>query len=100
MAMLATLDRLGLRERTTVHGLARATFSTWANETGAARPDVIEAALAHAEKDKTRAAYCRASFDDERRVLLGAWAAFLAREAAPVVALRKGADVVPTWCAA
>jgi integrase len=30
MAMLAVLGRLGERERTTVHGLCRATFSTWA----------------------------------------------------------------------
>lgn len=30
MAMLAVLDRLGMRDRTTVHGLCRATFSTWA----------------------------------------------------------------------
>lgn len=37
MAMLTVLDRLGVRDRTTVHGLCRATFSTWANETGAAR---------------------------------------------------------------
>jgi integrase len=81
MAMLTALSRLGLRSRTTVHGLARATFSTWANELGIARPDVIEAALAHAEKDKTRAAYCRASFDDERRALLQAWGDFLLNEA-------------------
>jgi integrase len=43
MAMLTLLTRMGMRDRTTVHGLARATFSTWANETAAARPDVIEA---------------------------------------------------------
>lgn len=81
MAMLTALSRLGLRSRTTVHGLARATFSTWANDRAIARPDVIEAALAHAEKDKTRAAYCRASFDDERRALLQAWGEFLLCEA-------------------
>ena len=28
MAMLAVLDRMGMRDRTTVHGLCRATFST------------------------------------------------------------------------
>lgn len=87
MAMLTTLSRLGLRARTTVHGLARATFSTWANETAAARPDVVEAALAHAEKDKTRAAYNRASFEQERRALLQAWGDFLLREPAQVIAL-------------
>ena len=66
MALLAVLDRMGLRERTTVHGL-RSAFSTWANETGAARPDVIEACLAHREADRIRAAYDRAEFAAERR---------------------------------
>jgi integrase len=87
MAMLVTLTRLGLRGRTTVHGLARATFSTWANERGIARPDVIEACLAHVQADKVRAAYNRATFDDERRALLQAWADYIARPAATVIAL-------------
>jgi len=60
----------------TVHGF-RATFSTWANETAAARPDVIEACLAHREGDKIRAAYNRAQFNVERRALLAVWADFL-----------------------
>jgi integrase len=73
MAMLNVLGRLGVRERTTVHGLARSSFSTWANETAAARPDVIEACLAHDEANKVRAAYNRAEFAKERRALLQAW---------------------------
>lgn len=77
MALLATLNRLGMRERTTVHGLCRATFSTWAYETAAARPDVIEACLAHREQDRVKAAYNRAKFTEERRELLSAWAAYL-----------------------
>jgi integrase len=89
MAMLTVLGRLGYRDRTTVHGLARATFSTWANETGAGRPDVIEACLAHEEGNRVRAAYNRAKFNDERRALLAAWAEFLARPAAPVLALES-----------
>ena len=84
MALLATLDRLGARNRTTVHGLCRATFSTWANETDAARPDVIGAALAHTEADKVRASYNRAAFEAERRALLAAWSDYLAR---PAIAL-------------
>ncbi len=88
MAMLAVLDRLGVRDRTTVHGLCRATFSTWAYETAAARPDVIEACLAHREADKVKAAYNRAQFNDERRALLTAWAEYLARPSAAVVPLR------------
>lgn len=79
MAMLAVLDRLGMRERTTVHGLYRATFSTWANETAAARPDVIETCLAHEEANRVRAAYNRAHFNDERKALMLAWADYLAR---------------------
>lgn len=88
MAMLSVLDRLGARGDTTVHGLCRASFSTWSNECGVARADVIEACLAHAEQDKVRKAYNRAKFADERRALMVAWADFLARPAADVVPLR------------
>jgi integrase len=88
MAMLAVLDRLGVRDCTTVHGLCRSTFSTWANETGAARPDVIEACLAHSEADKVRKAYNRAQFNVERKALLAAWAQYLSAPAANVVPLR------------
>lgn len=89
MAMLTVLGRMGMRDRTTVHGLCRATFSTWANETGAARPDVIEACLAHNEADRVRAAYNRASFTQDRAALLQAWAQYLAEPpACNVVPLR------------
>jgi integrase len=87
MAMLVTLGRLGVRDRTTVHGLARATFSTWANETGAARPDVIEACLAHREGDRVRRAYNRGEFAQERRQLLEAWSKYL-QATAEVIPLR------------
>ena len=87
MAMLTVLKRMKVQDETTVHGLCRATFSTWANETAAARADVIEACLAHKEADKIRAAYNRAAFAEERRALLEAWAAFLSK---PVVS-----NVVP-----
>jgi integrase len=91
MAMLAVLDRLGERHRTTVHGLCRATFSTWAYETAAARGEVIEACLAHREADKVKAAYNRAQFNEERRALLGAWADYLARNPAQVIAFERAA---------
>ena len=87
MALLAVLDRMGMRDMTTVHGL-RSTFSTWANETAAARPDVIEACLAHKEGDRVRAAYNRAQFAQERRALLQAWAKFLDAPTAEVIPLR------------
>jgi len=76
-AMRAVTKRMGWHDRTTVHGF-RKTFSTWANETAAARPDVVEACLAHAEANRVRAAYNLAEFNDERRALLSAWAEFLA----------------------
>lgn len=81
MALLATLDRLGWRTTTTTHGL-RATFSTWANETAAARPDVVEHCLAHVEADAVRRAYMRSTFAAERRELLQRWADYLATPAA------------------
>jgi integrase len=77
MSLLATLGRMGMRGDTTVHGVCRATFSTWANETAAARPEVIEACLAHKESDLVKAAYNRAQFTEERRALMEAWAAYL-----------------------
>lgn len=77
MAMLNVLRRMGVDRQTTVHGLCRATFSTWAYETGAARPDVIEACLAHREADRVKAAYNRAQFAAERRALLQAWVDYL-----------------------
>jgi len=77
MALLMQLRRMKVADETTVHGLCRSTFSTWANEAGAARPDVIEACLAHREGDRVRAAYNRAQFAQERRALLAAWAEYL-----------------------
>ena len=82
MGMLTLLKRMKVQDQTTVHGLCRATFSTWANETGAARADVIEACLAHREADKIRAAYNRAAFAQERRALLDAWSEYLAKPVA------------------
>ncbi|HTO47863.1 MAG TPA: site-specific integrase, partial [Burkholderiales bacterium] len=90
MAMLALLKRMK-RHDITVHGF-RSSFSTWANETAAARPDVIEACLAHRESDKIRAAYNRAQFAGERRGLLEAWADYLdGREPASNVIALTGA---------
>jgi integrase len=95
MAMLAVLRRMGLAKKTTVHGVCRASFSTWANELGIARSDVIEACLAHSsKKDPVRAAYNRASYNAERRDLLKAWADYCSGEqvqAEPTVS----ANVVP-----
>lgn len=77
MALLMQLRRMKIGDETTVHGLCRSTFSTWANEIGIARPDVIEACLAHQEENRVRAAYNRAQFAKERAALLSAWAEYL-----------------------
>ena len=86
MALLMQLERLGMRSRTTVHGL-RAAFSTWAYEGDKARADVIEATLAHSETDKVKAAYNRAQFAEDRKKLLAEWAQFAGQLAS--------ADVIP-----
>ena len=67
----------GALDHVTVHGF-RATFSTWANELAIARPDVIEAVLAHSEADRVRKAYNRSQFLNERRILMTAWSDYLA----------------------
>jgi integrase len=97
MAMLEVLKRTGLQKQTTVHGVCRASFSTWANDTDAARPDVIEACLAHRETDIVRAAYNRAAFHSERAAVLRAWADFCdAKEVErKVKPRRKAASVIP-----
>ena len=45
--------------------------------TRSARPEVIEACLAHGETDRVKAAYNRAQFAAERRALLLVWANFI-----------------------
>ena len=80
--ILFALYRMGYHSRATGHGF-RATASTILNEQGW-RSDVIELQLAHAERNKVRAAYNRAEYLPERRKLMQHWADFLdktAREA-------------------
>jgi len=83
----AALRRLGYTgEEMTGHGF-RALASTCLNEQGFP-PDVIELQLAHAERNKVRAAYNRAQRLDERRKMMQAWADYLD-------GLRAGGQVVP-----
>lgn len=93
MALLQLVKRMKMQDRTTPHGLCRKTFSSWANDTAAARPDVIEACLAHKEQDVIRRTYNKAQFISERKALLLAWANYLeGREAGDNVApLQKAA---------
>lgn len=72
----AALRRLGYDSETmTGHGF-RALASTRLNEMGWA-PDVIERQLAHAERNKVRAAYNRASYMTERVKMMQVWADYL-----------------------
>lgn len=73
--LLYAMYRLGYHSRATAHGF-RATASTILNEQGW-RPDVIERQLAHAERNKVRAAYNRAEYLAERRQMMQAWADYL-----------------------
>jgi hypothetical protein len=91
--MLTLLNRMSMRHATTVHGLCHATFWTCAYETAAARPDVIEACLAHREADKVKAAYNRAEFMSEPRKLLASWAAYVSRGGAADCAVSITGDL-------
>ncbi len=74
-AVLYLMARMGYAGRMTGHGW-RSVASTWANEHGYDR-DVIERQLAHAPEDKTRAAYNRAMYIDQRRAMLQDYADWL-----------------------
>jgi integrase len=70
------LRRLGYtNEQMTGHGF-RSMASTLLNEQGFP-PDVIELQLAHAERNKVRAAYNRAQRLSERRKMMQSWANYL-----------------------
>lgn len=74
----AALRRLGYDNTEIVgHGF-RAMASTLLNEQGW-HPDLIELQLAHAERNKVRAAYNRAERLAERRTMMQAWADYLDR---------------------
>ena len=67
------LARLGI-DGTTLHGLARTTFRSWAAEQGVAR-EVAEAALAHIVPG-TEGAYMRSDLFERRRRLMDDWAQY------------------------
>ena len=77
---------MGYLGRFSPHGI-RATGSTILNEMGF-RADLIEKQLAHAERNKVRAAYNHAEHIPERLVMMQAWADYLD-------SLASGASVVP-----
>ena len=83
----AALRRVGFsKEEMTGHGF-RTMASTLLNKQGW-HPDLIELQLAHAERNKVRAAYNRAQRLDERRKMMQAYADYLD-------GLKTGGKVVP-----
>jgi integrase len=84
--LLYAMYRMGYHSKATVHGF-RATASTILNEMGH-RPDVIERQLAHAERNKVRAAYHRSEYLEDRRRMMQAWADYLD-------SLQSGAKIIP-----
>lgn len=82
----AALRRMGYTgEQMVAHGF-RSTASSLLNEQNW-NPDLIELQLAHAERNKVRAAYNRAERLPERRRMMQAWADYLG-------ALKAGGNVV------
>ena len=74
--MNSALRRMGYsKEEMTSHGF-RSAASTILNERGF-NPDVIEAALAHQDRNDVRRAYNRATYWPERIKLMQAWANML-----------------------
>ncbi len=83
----AALRRLGYSsDEMTAHGF-RVMASTLLNQSGKWRPDVVERALAHGERDKIRAAYNRAEYWEERVIMAQWWSDHLDT-------LRNGAQVI------
>lgn len=73
------LKRIGFSGQLVSHGL-RALASTTLNEKGF-DPDVIEAALAHIDKNEVRRAYNRAEYLDKRRLLMCWWSEHIEQSA-------------------
>lgn len=70
----AALKRIGYGGKLVAHGL-RSIASTAMNEAGF-NADVIEAALAHSDKNEVRRAYNRSTYLDKRVLLMQWWANF------------------------
>ncbi|QEW31130.1 DUF4102 domain-containing protein [Erwinia billingiae] len=70
----AALKRIGYGGKLVAHGL-RSIASTALNENGF-NPDVIEAALAHSDKNEVRRAYNRSSYLKQRIELMNWWGCF------------------------
>ncbi|MBU1666943.1 tyrosine-type recombinase/integrase [bacterium] len=75
-AVEQAFKRLDFSEEITPHGV-RHMFSTLVNESGKFRREVIEAFLGHTERNKIRATYNKATYEDEKKELACWWGGFL-----------------------
>ncbi len=66
------LKRMGFKGQLVSHGL-RSLASTTLNEQPHFEGDLVEAALAHADKNKVRAAYNRSQYVEQRREMMQWW---------------------------
>ncbi len=87
MTLMKVLRRVGLAQRTTVHGL-RASFRTWASECTDTDHAVMELSLAHSVGSAVEQAYARSDLLDKRRRLMDQWAAFVTRDTAEASRIR------------
>jgi integrase len=71
--VLKVIERIGYKGRMTGHGF-RSIASTYLNNLGTIRPDMIEAQLAHGDRDEVRAAYNRADYMEYRKAMMQFWA--------------------------
>lgn len=71
----AALKRIGFGGKLVAHGL-RSIASTAMNEAGFS-PDIIEAALAHSDKNEVRRAYNRSTYLEQRKGLMSWWGLFV-----------------------
>lgn len=74
--ILKALERLGYKGRMTGHGFRALAMSTIKERLGY-RHEVVDRQLAHAPANKVDAAYDRAKFLDERKVMMQKWADYL-----------------------
>ncbi len=88
-AILMALRRMGYQNKMTGHGFRALAMST-IKERLKYRHEVIDRQLAHVHKSATDAAYDRAQFLDERRVMMQEWADYLENAAA-------GAKIIPLY---
>ena len=86
-AILNLIYRMGYKGKTTGHGF-RSTASTILNESNF-NPDAIERQLAHAERNKIRAAYNRSEYLDERRKLMRWWSDYVEARSTNVIPIHS-----------